>query len=226
MSNDLTVLRVYRLTGNNVSSSIQPKERIMNASSTLVNRQPLKVTGSMRSSSGFWGVIVLLALLPLAGLYQQLFASGFDTFIHWVLAPGALLLALAVFDFRKLPQWLKWVGCLLMGVEAAIFFLQGLSHLVNNEAFTYVAYQVLGQRLEVWLPRLFILVWCGALLLLDSQGKTRIFGWVALPIFISVEIYRISLTAVGAPSNELVKLVIFLPLVWLLLESKKVQTQP
>ena len=47
----------------------------MNASNTLVNRQPLKATGRMRSPRGVWGVIVLLALLPLAGLYQQLFAS-------------------------------------------------------------------------------------------------------------------------------------------------------
>ena len=198
----------------------------MNASNTLINRPALKATGRMRSPRAFWGVIVLLALLPLAALYQQLFASGFDTFIHWVLAPGALLIALAVFDFGKLPQWLNWVACLLMGTEAAIFFLQGLSHLLQNEAFTYVAYQVLGQRLEVWLPRLFILFWCGALLLLDSQGKTRIFGWVALPIFIGAELVRISIVYQGAIPNELWKLVIFLPLVWLLLESKKGQTQP
>jgi len=198
----------------------------MNASSTLVNRQPLKDTGRMRSPRGFWGVVVLLALLPLAGLYQQLFANGFDTFIHWVLASGALLIALAVFDFRKLPQWLNWVACLLMATEAAIFFLQGLSHLVNNATFTYVVYQVLGQGLEVWLPRLFILFWCGALLLLDSQGKTRIFGWITLPIFIGAEIVRIMVASQGASPTELLKLVIFLPLVWLLLESKKVQTQP
>jgi hypothetical protein len=198
----------------------------MNASSTLVNRQPLKVTGRMRSPRGVWGVIVLLALLPLAALYQQLFASGFDTFIHWVLAPGALLIALAVFDFRKLPQWLNWLACLLMGTEATIFFLQGLSHLVNNETFTYVAYQDLGQMLEVWLPRLFIVFWGGALLLLDSQGKTRIFGWIVLPIFIGAEIVRINAVYQGATPSELWKLVIFLPLVWLLLESKKVQTQP
>lgn len=197
----------------------------MNASNTLVNRQSLKATGGMRSPRGVWGVIVLLAMLPLAALYQQLFVNGFETFIHWVLATGSLLLALAVFDFGKLPRWLNWIGFLLVGTAAAIFFLQGLSHLLQNDAFTYVAYQVLGQTFEVWLPRLFIVVWCSALLLLDSQGKTRIFGWVALPIFIAVEIYRISLTILGAPSTELLKLVILLPLFWLLLENKKTQTQ-
>lgn len=198
----------------------------MNVSSTLVNRQPLKVTGRMRSRRGFSGVIVLLAMLPLAALYQQLFANGFETFIHWVLTTGALLIALAVFDFAKLPKWLNWVGFVLLGTEAAIFFLQGLSHLVNNKTFTYVVYQVLGQGLEVWLPRLFILFWGGALLVLDSQGKTRIFGWVVLPIFIGAELVRITVAYQGATPSELLKLVILLPLFWLLLESKKVQSQP
>ncbi|MEZ4737661.1 MAG: hypothetical protein R3E79_62085 [Caldilineaceae bacterium] len=197
----------------------------MNASNTLLNHQYLKITGRMRSRRGLWGVIVLLALLPLAALYQQLFVNGFETFIHWVLAIGAGLLAWAVFDFRKLPQWLNWAACLLLGTEAAIFFLQGLSHLLQNETFTYVAYQVLGQALEVWLPRLFILVWCSALLLLGSQGKTRVFGWVVLPIFIGVEIVRITLAYQGATPSEIFKVVILLPLVWLLLESKKTQPQ-
>ena len=195
----------------------------MNASNTVVNRQALKAQVSMRSPRGFWGVIVLLALLPLAALYQQFFVNGFDTFIHWVLATGSLLLALAVFDFDKLPKCLNWVGCLLLGTAATIFFLQGLSHLLQNDAFTYFAYQVLGQALEVWLPRLFIVFWCGALLFLDSQGKTRIFGMIVLPIFTAIEVYRISLTILGASSNELLKLVIFLPFVWLLLESRKAQ---
>jgi hypothetical protein len=193
----------------------------MNAIHTLVNRQPLKVMGSMRSPRGFWGAIVLLALLPLALLYQMVFANGFGTFIHWVLATGALLLAWAVFDFNRLPNWLNWLGCLLLGTEAALFFLQGLSDLLQNEALAYVAYQVLGQGLEVWLSRLFFVVWGGALLFLDSQGKTRLFGLVALSIFIGVEVVRISLAYLGAPANELLKVAIFLPILWLLLESKK-----
>jgi hypothetical protein len=195
----------------------------MNAINTLVNRQPLKVTGRMRSPSGFWGAIVLLALLPLVVLYQMIFASGLDTFIHWVLATGTLLLALAVFDFNKLPQWLTLLGCLLLGTEATIFFLQGLSDLLQNDKFAYVAYQLLGQGLEGWLPRLFFLVWGGALLLLGSQGKTRVFGIVALASFIGVEAYRIGLAYLGAPANELLKVAIFLPIVWLLLESKQAQ---
>jgi hypothetical protein len=197
----------------------------MNAIHTLANRHPLNITGGMRSPRGFWGAIVLLALLPLALLYQMIFANGFSTFIHWVLATGALLLAWAVFDFNRLPRWLNWLGGLLLGTEATIFFLQGLSDLLQNEALAYVAYQVLGQGLEVWLPRLFFVVWGGALLFLDSQGKTRIFGLIALSIFTGVEVVRISLAYLGAPANELLKVAIFLPIVWLLLESKKAQSK-
>jgi hypothetical protein len=195
----------------------------MNTISAAVNRHSQQGTRSMRSPRGFWGVIVLLALLPLAPLYGIFFAAGFETFIHWILATGALLLALAVFDFDKLPKWLTWAGALFAGGVGTIFFLQGLSHLVQNDAFTYVVYQLLGQQLEGWLPRLFVLIWGGALLLLDSQGKTRIFGIVALSIYIAVEVFRLSLMYLGASPNELLKLVILLPFVWMLFESRKVQ---
>ncbi len=87
----------------------------MNAISTSNNRQSLKDMRSIRSPRGFWGVIVLLALIPLALLYQMVFDNGFDTFIHWVLAAGSLLLALAVFDFDKLPKWINWAGLCLPG---------------------------------------------------------------------------------------------------------------
>jgi hypothetical protein len=140
-----------------------------------------------------------------------------------VLAAGSLLISLAVFDFGKLPIWINWIGCLFAGTLAAIFFLQGLSDLMQNDVLTYLAYQVLGQRLEGWLAWLFILFWCGALLLLDSQGKTRVFGFVVMPIFISAEVYRFSLFYLGAFPNQLLKVLILLPFVWLLFESKKLQ---
>jgi hypothetical protein len=60
-------------------------------------------------------------------------------------------------------------------------------------------------------------------LLLDSQGKTRIFGIVALSIYIAVEVFRLSLMYLGASPNELLKLVILLPFIWMLFESRKVQ---
>ena len=195
----------------------------MNTISTFVNHQPLKATGSMRSPRGFWGTIVLLALPPLALSYGMIFANGFDTFIHWALATGTLLLALAVFDFNKLPQWLNCLGCLLMGIEAAIFFVQGLSDLLHNEALAYVAYQVLGQGLEGWLIDL-LLLWFIALLVMDSQGKSGIVGLVVMSVVVGVEVYRYSLSYLGTSLDAeapLLKVLILLPFVWFLLESKE-----
>jgi hypothetical protein len=177
------------------------------------------VTGHMRSPRGFLGALVLLLMLPLTVLYQMVFANGIDTFIHWVLATGALLIAVAVFDFRRLPTWMNWIGCLSAGALAAILFLQGLSHLLPNDALTTLAYGFLAQWPEPWFLRLFLYGWGGALLLLDSGGKTRIFGWVALATVLSMEVY--SLSYVGAASVAWLRALYLLPFVWLLLESKK-----
>jgi len=71
---------------------------------------------------------------------------------------------------------------------AAIFLLQGLSELTQNESLTHLAFQVLGQRLERVLPDLLI-VWFVAMLLTDSQGWTRILGFVVMSIAVGVEVY-------------------------------------
>ncbi len=185
----------------------------------------MKLNGRMRSARGFWGALVLLATLPLAAVYQMFLANGFETFLHWVLATGTLLVALGALDFDRLPRSLNWIGCLLAGAEAVIFFLQGLSHLIQNAAFTHFAYDLLGQGLEAWLPRLLIIIWFGALLLRDSHGWTRIFGFFALLVFLVAEAVRISSTAQGTPAPEVLKAVILLPFLWLLLESRKGMTR-
>src|SRR5215207_2334111 len=133
----------------------------------------------MKSPRGFLAAIVFLLMLPLGVLYQALFASGFETFIHLVLAAGSLLIASAVFDFGKVAKWINWMACLFVGAEAAIFLLQGVSHLIQNDALTYLAYQVLGQRIEARLGDPFVL-WCVAMLLVESWGKTRVLGFVAV----------------------------------------------
>lgn len=156
----------------------------------------------------------------MAMLYQMLFDNGVDAFIHFVLAAGSLLIALAVFDFSRVPRWMTWTACLAVGVEAIIFLMQGVSHLIPNESLTYLAYQVLGQRLES-IPFDIFVLWCVAVLLWDSQGRTRIFGFVAVSLVICYEIYKYGLFYLGGTPIESLKLV-FLPLfVWLLFESKK-----
>lgn len=175
----------------------------------------------MRSRYGFLAALVLLLALPIVILYQLFFVNGTDTLIHVELALGAALMALAVFDF-KLPSWLTWIGCLSMSLLAVIFLLQGLSHLIQNDAFTYLAYPVLGPQ-EGWLLNLFV-CWCIALVLMASQGKSRLLGIGAIVAVIGLEVYRYSLAYLGrvatmeTPSLRLIYLLLF---VWLLVESKK-----
>ena len=102
------------------------KERTMNAIRTLVNRQPLKVTGSMRSPRGFFAALVLLFGIPIALLGQAVFGIDVEITLHFVFALTTGLIALAVFDF-KLPSWITWLGSLSSGAVAAIFLLQGVN---------------------------------------------------------------------------------------------------
>jgi hypothetical protein len=191
----------------------------MNAIRTLVNRQPLKVTGSMRSPRAFFASLVLLFGIPIALLGQVVFGIDVEIPLHFVFALTAGLVALAVFDF-KLPRWSTWLGSVSSGAVAAIFLLQGVSRLIPNDALFYLAYQVFGQRLESALID-GLIVWFVALLLADSQGKTRLFGGVALTLVVGFELYRYSLAYLGAESPGILKLTMLLPFVWLLLESKK-----
>lgn len=174
----------------------------------------------MRSPQGFLAAIVFLLMLPMAALYQTLFDSGFDTFIHLVLAAGSLLIASAVFDFSKVARWINWAACLFVGAEAAIFLLQGVSHLIQNDSLTYIAYQVLGQRIEAGLGDLFVF-WCVVMLLVESRGKTRVLGFVAVSIVVCFEVYKHGLAYLGDAPAEGLKALFLLLFVWLLFESRK-----
>ncbi len=191
----------------------------MNAIRTLVNRQSVKVTGSIRSPRGFFAALVLLFGIPIALLGQVLFGIDVEITLHFVFALTAGLVALAVFDF-KLPKWITWLGSVSSGALAAIFLLQGVSRLIPNDALFYLAYQVFGQQLESALVD-GLLLWFIALLLGDSQGKTRLFGGAALALAVGSELYRYSLAYLGAEPPGILKLTMLLPFVWLLLESRK-----
>jgi hypothetical protein len=150
----------------------------------------------MRSPRGFLAAVVFLLMPPTAALYQALFDGGFETFIHVVLAAGSLLIASAVFDFGKVAGWRNWMACLFVGAEAAIFLLQGVSHLIQSDSLSYIAYRVLGQRVEAGLGDLFVR-WCVAMLLADSRGRTRVLGWAAVSIVVCFEVYKYSLAYRG-----------------------------
>src|SRR5215210_4421805 len=177
---------------------------------------------SLRSLRGFIAAIVFLLAIPVALLCQILFGSGAGTAIHLALGTGSVLLSLAVFDF-KLPRWINWIGCVSAGALAAIFLLQAVALLIDNDSLTYLAYEVLGQRLEGRLPDLIIL-WFVAMLVFDSQGKTRILGFAATSIAVGSEVYKYTLAYLGTPIEaqpQMLRALMLLPLVWLLFESAK-----
>jgi hypothetical protein len=139
--------------------------------------------------------------------------------IHFVLAAGCPLLAFCVFDF-ELPRWMNWIGCVATLALGTIFLLQAVALLIPNESLNYFAYEMLGQWPEGWLPDVVIL-WFVALLVFDSQSKTRIFGIVALSIAVCFELYSHILRFGGTSDTGSLKLLMRLPFVWLLFESTK-----
>ena len=176
----------------------------------------------MRSPRGFLAALFFLLAIPLAVLGQRLLGIGVETILHLALAAGFALIAFAVFDF-KLTKWINWIGCVATGALAVIFLLQGVSGLIQSDSLTHLAFQVLGQRLEKWLGDLLIF-WFVAMLLMDSQGKTRILGLVAMSIVVCLEAYSFSLSYLGASLDAAapsLKVLYLLPFVWLLFESKK-----
>jgi hypothetical protein len=92
--------------------------------------------------------------------------------------------------------------------------------LIPNESLNYFAYEVLGQWPEGWLPDV-VLLWFVAMLVLDSQGKSRIFGFVAVSIAVCFELYSHILRFGGTSDTGSLKLLMLLPFVWLLFESTK-----
>jgi hypothetical protein len=123
--------------------------------------------------------LAFLLALPLAALYQMVLGTGGEAVIHGALALGSALMSFAVFDF-KTPRWATWMGSVSTGVLAAVFFLQGVSEVTHDEALTYLAYQVVGQRLEGWLGDLFM-AWCVVVLVVDRQATWRILEAIPKP---------------------------------------------
>src|SRR5215210_824964 len=177
----------------------------------------------IRSPLGLLAALAFLLGVPISFGCQILFGSGAGTMIHFFLAAGSLLLAFAVFDF-KLPRWMNWIGCAAGLAVGSIFLLQAVALLIPNESLNYFAYEVLGPWPEGWLPDVLIL-WFVAMLVLDSQGKSRILGIVAVSIAVCSELYSHTLRFLGSSPSATLKLLLLLLFVWLLFESTK-KAQP
>src|SRR5215207_67345 len=173
----------------------------------------------IRSPLGLLAALTFLVGIPISFGWQILFGSGAGTMIHFFLAAGSILLAFSVFDF-ELPRWMNWIGCAAGLALGTIFLLQAVALLVPNESLNYVAYEVLGQWPEGWLPDVVVL-WLVAMLVFDSQGKSRILGIVAVSIAVCSELYSHTLRFLGTTPSGTLKLLMLLLFVWLLLESTK-----
>jgi hypothetical protein len=184
---------------------------------TTVNRASTRMR--MRSPLGLLAALAFLLAFPIALGCQILLGSGAKTAVHFALAAGSVLLAFCVFDF-KLPRWMNWIGCVAALALGTIFLLQAVALLIPSESLHYVAYQVLGQWPEGWLPDV-VLLWFVAMLVVDSQDKSRIFGVVALSIAVCFELYSHILRFGGTSDSGSLKLLMLLPFVWLLFESTK-----
>ena len=181
-----------------------------------------KILLTVRSLRGVLAASVCLLAVPVAFVFQLIVGSGAEIVLHLVLGVGFLLTAFAVFDFEP-PRWLPWVGCLSIGALGATFLLQGISQLMHNDWLTYLAFQILGQKVETLSGDVF-LVWCTATVLLISHGKVKLFGIGVMALAISAEIYSYGVRYFGSGpggASPLLKLVLLLPFVWLLLESSK-----
>src|SRR5215218_7182523 len=173
----------------------------------------------IRSPLGLLAALAFLVGIPISFGWQILFGSGAGTLIHFFLAAGSFLLAFCVFDF-KLPRRMNWIGCAAGLALGSIFLLQAVALLIPNESLNYFAYEVLGQWPEGWLPDVVIL-WLAAMLVLDSQGKSRILGIVAVSIALCIELYSHTLRFLGSSPTEILRLLMLLLFVWLLFESTK-----
>jgi hypothetical protein len=167
----------------------------------------------------------MLLSLPLAVASQALGQQAPEIVVHVVLGTGMLLLVRAVFDFG-LPRWINVIGALSAGAFAVVFLLQAVSRLFpENAALDDVAFGLLGN----WPERLLTLgidVWFVGLLLLGTQGRTRLIGWALIPILTAYHLISAAgaILAISVPNLGAVALLI--PFVWLLIEGAKRRGAP
>ena len=174
----------------------------------------------MRSTWAVAASITLLLSLPLAIASQALGENAPDIVVHVLLGIGMLLFVRAVFDFG-LPRWINVIGAVSAGLFAIVFLLQALSGLFpENAALDDVAYGLLGN----WPEHVLVFgidAWFLGLLLLGTQGRTRLLGWVLIPILTLYHLISLAgaILAISVPNLGVFSLLI--PFVWLLIEGAK-----
>ena len=175
---------------------------------------------TMRSSWAVAAAVTILLAIPLAVASQVLGENAPQVVVHVVLTIGMLLFVRAIFDFG-LPGWINAVGAISAALFGVIFLLQAISSLLPQDvALDDIAYGVLGNWPERVLA-LGVYAWFLGLLLLGSDGRTRLIGWAIVPIVTAYHVISAAaaLFAITLPSLGVISLL--LPFVWLLIEGAK-----
>ncbi len=173
----------------------------------------------MRSTLGLAAAIAGLATYPIAiAAGVTIGDDASRTAVHFVLGSAFVLLAMAMPDFG-LARWVTWLGMAAAAVFGGTFLLQGVADLTDIPGLDWLAFEVLGHQIERILPDV-VYVWFAALLLTGSTGRTRYVGWVVVPNLFGLELAILVGVVIGIDVPYL-KATIFLPFVWLLLESIK-----
>jgi hypothetical protein len=180
---------------------------------------PVERAVAIRSRGAFLAALVILLALPVTVIASNIIGGGDTVIIHFLFAAGFVLLSFAVFDF-KVAGCMTWLGCLSMAALAVIFFGQGLAELTHRGSLHDIFFDFAGQGAESVLIDLFI-VWSVVMLLSDTEGKTRVFGFLVMGLAVFLEVHRYSLSLLGDEQVEILKVLLLLPVIWLLLESRK-----
>lgn len=178
----------------------------------------------MRSTLGLAAALTGLVTYPIAIAAGIAFGqSGAEIALHFLVGSAFVLLAAAMFDFG-LNRWVTLLSATAAAIFGGTFLLQGVANLTEIAALDWLAFDVLGQQLERILPDV-VYVWFAALLLTGSTGFSRLVGWVVVPLLFGLEI-AILVGAQFGIDVPFIKLTIFAPFVWLLLESVKRPSSP
>ena len=177
---------------------------------------------SMKSVSGLLASICLLTLIPVALTVELLFGSGAEASVHFSLAAGSGLLAIAAFGFRT-PRYLAFAGAAVAILLSIIFLTQAIVFISSNATLASIALDLLGQGPERLLTDA-LLIWFACVLLIDGEGKSKILGAVTIISAFAVEVYAYWLNYHGGSIDAEfagLKVIMLAPFIWLLFESRK-----
>jgi hypothetical protein len=173
----------------------------------------------MRSTLGLAAAVAGLLTYPVAMLAGMLIGEDAATaVVHFVLGSAFVLLAAAMFDFG-LNRWVTWLGAAAAAVFGGTLLLQGVADMTHIAFLDWLAFDILGQQLERVLPDV-VYIWFAALLLTGSTGLSRLVGWVIVPLLFGLEVAIVVGAQIGITVPFTI-LTIFLPFIWLLIESVK-----